>query len=117
MGTNRSGKNRYARIRRAKKNMESRERAQEKPAKKRVAAKESPSWRRKVAQRSGEEHWQSQWHTGSSIDEEMSARHGENNGGPAPRRACPTLRLTYAIWRRLVRPAAFLRSIFRGPFG
>jgi hypothetical protein len=41
MGTNRSGKNRYARIRRAKKNMESRERAQAKPAKKTKPVKKS----------------------------------------------------------------------------
>ena len=39
MGTNRSGKNLYARIRRAKKNMETRERAQQTPTKKPVAAK------------------------------------------------------------------------------
>jgi hypothetical protein len=39
MGTNRSGKNRYARIKRAKRNLDSRERAQKKPAKKSSAGK------------------------------------------------------------------------------
>ena len=67
MGTNRSGKNRYARIRRAKKNMETRAGTGE-------AGKEARSgeeyWQSQW--HTGKGHWQSQWHTSSSIDEEMS---------------------------------------------